>query len=517
MWRAESGASLVEYAALVALASALVVALISAGLTTRVGAAVEEGLCLLYGEDGCAVEAGGNDSDGSDSGEGDSGEDQDSQDGDPNEGSGGSGGNDSEEGSGGDAGEDSGGDGSGEGQDSGDGDDSSEGEQVAYDPELTQEFEDAQEEVSEAEDEYESAKEDMEDLLTEDLPQLLGELIGIEDARKCFMEGDIEGCLWTLASAIPWSKAGKFVSKIPAIVKLGKKWNKLRKKKDTREDALEDKNDKLDEAQEACQVGDGGGGRNSFVAGTPVLLADGSRVAIEDVEAGDEVVAAAPGQRTTGARTVRATITGTGSKDLVSVAVFTPGGVQRVTATGGHRFWQAGAGAWSPAAELEPGDRLRGPDGRSHAVAFTRGYTQHQTVHNLTVTGLHTYYVGAGNGPSLLVHNDNGAPEGCNVPPQLNTSGKQFGKKIGKHAQDYGLDPSSSKDREWIKNHIEDISKNPEEVRKGNWNPEGGGASDNIFFRKGNDVVVTKNDGTFVTVLKDGTNNGWFKDASQYK
>jgi hypothetical protein len=93
----------------------------------------------------------------------------------------------------------------------------------------------------------------------------------------------------------------------------------------------------------------------------------------------------------------------------------------------------------------------------------------------------------------------------------------QFGSKVGKHARDYGLDPANPADRAWIKGHIEEITRNPEEVKQGPWNPQGGGNPDDFFFRRGDDVIVTKGDGTFVTILKGGIGNGWFKGASAVK
>ena len=101
--------------------------------------------------------------------------------------------------------------------------------------------------------------------------------------------------------------------------------------------------------------------------------------------------------------------------------------------------------------------------------------------------------------------------------PDLKIDDSQFGPKVGKHARDYGLDPANPADRAWMRGHIEEIAEHPEEVRQGPWNPQGGGSSDYIFYRSGNDVVVAKNDGTFVTILKDGINNGWFKGASAVK
>jgi len=101
--------------------------------------------------------------------------------------------------------------------------------------------------------------------------------------------------------------------------------------------------------------------------------------------------------------------------------------------------------------------------------------------------------------------------------PELKIDDGQFGTKIGKHAQDYGLDPANPADRAWLRGHIEEIVDNPQEVRQGPLNPSGGGANDDFFFRRGDDVIVTKSDGTFVTILKGGVNNGWFNGASVVK
>jgi hypothetical protein len=101
--------------------------------------------------------------------------------------------------------------------------------------------------------------------------------------------------------------------------------------------------------------------------------------------------------------------------------------------------------------------------------------------------------------------------------PQLRIDDQQFGSKVGKHAQDYGLDPGDPQAREWVRQHIDNISRSPNEVRQGPWNPKGGGGSDDWFFRQGEDVVVAKNDGTFVTILKGGQSNGWFNSATVVK
>ena len=95
----------------------------------------------------------------------------------------------------------------------------------------------------------------------------------------------------------------------------------------------------------------------------------------------------------------------------------------------------------------------------------------------------------------------------------MNISPKQFGAKIGKHAQDYGLDPSKAEDRAKMVDIINDIIDNHDEVRYGVFRgqgeelPDGNQKTGKVeFYIKGNDVVIA-NDGEFVSILKDGVNN----------
>lgn len=87
---------------------------------------------------------------------------------------------------------------------------------------------------------------------------------------------------------------------------------------------------------------------------------------------------------------------------------------------------------------------------------------------------------------------------------------KQFGKKIGKHAVDYGLDPSKPEDREKMRVIIDDISENPDEIAHGNW----AGQSEPVkFYIKNGDVVVATESGAFITILKGGITNARVKNA----
>ena len=87
---------------------------------------------------------------------------------------------------------------------------------------------------------------------------------------------------------------------------------------------------------------------------------------------------------------------------------------------------------------------------------------------------------------------------------------KQFGKKIGKHAMDYGLDPGKENDREQMRTIIDAICSSADEIGHGDWR---GQPEPVKFYIKGDDVVVTTEDDVFITILKGGTTNARVKNA----
>ena len=89
-------------------------------------------------------------------------------------------------------------------------------------------------------------------------------------------------------------------------------------------------------------------------------------------------------------------------------------------------------------------------------------------------------------------------------------SEKQFGKKTGKHASDYGLDPSSAEDRTKLLAIIQSIIIDSEEQRIGSWR---GQDDDVVFHIKGEDVVITDQSGQFISILKGGITNARVKNA----
>nr|WP_198151319.1 polymorphic toxin-type HINT domain-containing protein [Kibdelosporangium sp. MJ126-NF4] len=151
---------------------------------------------------------------------------------------------------------------------------------------------------------------------------------------------------------------------------------------------------------DAFKVANNGRKLCSFSGETHVVMADGSTKPISEVEVGDQVLATDPETGEKGARTVTATIVHEDTlRDLV-----TENG-SKVTTTEDHPFWNDTDRQWQRADQLDPGDRLLTATGASVRVSGLPIVTAHVgTAYNLTVDGLHTFYVSVGT-DSALVHN----------------------------------------------------------------------------------------------------------------
>ncbi|GAA3688229.1 hypothetical protein GCM10022267_88720 [Lentzea roselyniae] len=141
-------------------------------------------------------------------------------------------------------------------------------------------------------------------------------------------------------------------------------------------------------------------GCNSFTGDTQVLMADDTTKRIDEIQLGDQVLAADPETGTSGAREVEATIIGEGVKFLVEIV--TADGA--ITATDGHPFWLPGEQRWVDAKDLREGSDLQTSTGGRLRVVATKIWVGVKRVHNLTVEGIHTYFVRLGS-QNVLVHN----------------------------------------------------------------------------------------------------------------
>ncbi|MER7832173.1 polymorphic toxin-type HINT domain-containing protein [Streptomyces sp. NPDC095602] len=148
-------------------------------------------------------------------------------------------------------------------------------------------------------------------------------------------------------------------------------------------------------------------GCKCFLAGTDVLMADGTTKDIEDIQLGDEVAAADPVTGEAGARSVSALISTESDKHFNELTIVTSEGTEKLTATHEHPFWSPSEGEWLEAGKLRTGMTLLTDSGQTVILAGNRSFTQQARTYNLTVADLHTYYVLAGETP-VLVHNSNG-------------------------------------------------------------------------------------------------------------
>jgi hypothetical protein len=142
---------------------------------------------------------------------------------------------------------------------------------------------------------------------------------------------------------------------------------------------------------------------HSFAAGTPVEMADGTVRAIQDVRVGDSVRNAVPGG---GEQTHRVTATHITYTDteFTDLTLNTADGPRTITSTQNHPYFDLSSNAFVEASRLNVGDRLQTSGTGSVTVSAARDYVGTKVTYDLTIDGLHTYYVVAGNTP-VLVHN----------------------------------------------------------------------------------------------------------------
>ncbi|WP_163505155.1 LamG-like jellyroll fold domain-containing protein [Fodinicola acaciae] len=148
---------------------------------------------------------------------------------------------------------------------------------------------------------------------------------------------------------------------------------------------------------------------HSFVASTPVLMANGSTKPIADIKAGDKITNAVPGSSKTQTHTVGHVIITTTDHDFVNLTIATldntghPAAVATITTTAHHPFYDTTHNAFIDAAQLHEGDHLQTTTNTAVVLAVNRHHGT-ATTYDLTIPDLHTYYVLVGSA-AALVHN----------------------------------------------------------------------------------------------------------------
>jgi RHS repeat-associated protein len=283
--------------------------------------------------------------------------------------------------------------------------------------------------------------------------EVIKSLISWDDITGCIGHGEIGSCVSLIVTNIPWGKIfkapeiiGAFWRGAKALINFGEdvaraekilaKDAKILKEADeaakaattAAADAERVAADEARAAQAAKEAGtaessagrsaEHGGGEksegvtacptgHSFVAGTQVLLADGSHKAIQDVQVGDVVMATDPDTGQTTPQEVTATWVHDNEEARTEVTLDTDTGNQTLNATDWHPVWVADLQTWLPIGSIPAGSWLRTSSGSWVQVTAVRHYSGTGHVYDLTVNSVHAYYVLAGTAP-ILVHNCNG-------------------------------------------------------------------------------------------------------------
>jgi hypothetical protein len=145
---------------------------------------------------------------------------------------------------------------------------------------------------------------------------------------------------------------------------------------------------------------------NCFAPGTLVLMANGNSKVIEDVERGEWIITDDPNDNEPPKPTKVEWLIRNRTDRLYTVEWDRDGDgrtVAHVRATSEHPFYALGRG-WTPAKDLQPGDRIQTHQQRTVTVTGNHAWIAPSATYNLDVGEPHTYFVG--NSESwLLVHN----------------------------------------------------------------------------------------------------------------
>jgi RHS repeat-associated protein len=231
------------------------------------------------------------------------------------------------------------------------------------------------------------------------------QMTGIPDAIDCVNDPSWGSCLSAAASLVPYLKGGKAIKALAESEKFaaaGKFIGEIA-------DAVRGGDDSVDIAATACVL-------HSFTGDTRVLMADRSTKPIAEVKVGDEIANAEPDSKHLETHVVAAVHVShedRGRIDLRSVK----DDVDVLHTTEHHQVWETKTNHWVEAGQLRTGDELQAVDGRL-VVGQVLRHDGGGTTYDLTVEGLHTYYVLVGN-TQVLVHNSGGGACKGAIPDEV--------------------------------------------------------------------------------------------------
>lgn len=181
-----------------------------------------------------------------------------------------------------------------------------------------------------------------------------------------------------LAESEKFAAAGKFIGDIADAVRGG--------------------DDSVDIAAAACKA------PHSFTGDTRVLMADGVTKPIAEVKVGEKITNTEPDGKGGEVHLVTAVHVTTDDQDRVELTTAS-GPDHPVSTTEHHQIWEARSHHWVEAGQLQPGDKFDTPRGNL-TITRVSSSVERGVTYDLTIDGVHTYYVLAGRTP-VLVHNSN--------------------------------------------------------------------------------------------------------------
>jgi hypothetical protein len=155
----------------------------------------------------------------------------------------------------------------------------------------------------------------------------------------------------------------------------------------------------------------GTGGPGCFAAGTPILMADGTRRPIETIQPGDSV----RGFDGTAAMVSRVKVREADHVRELRYRDSAPEGrLRRLRTTDEHQYWVMNRDRWMPARDLQVGDRLMLPGGADAEIVETVRYPAGTAVYNFDVAGSESYFAN-----DVLVYQECGGRTTAGVDARL--------------------------------------------------------------------------------------------------
>lgn len=137
---------------------------------------------------------------------------------------------------------------------------------------------------------------------------------------------------------------------------------------------------------------------NSF-DGTTLVATENGLVPIQEIKIGDKVWAYNETKQTKSLQEVTHLIKGEGDKELIDITLYNG---EIITTTSSHPFWAIDSKEWLKADKLTNNSILLNINDKNTTIKSLKHYRENKKVYNLTVSNIHTYYVGL-NG--ILGHN----------------------------------------------------------------------------------------------------------------